>query len=78
MFITVSTSNRESTFWQTHGQTLQTHAGVDVLLGQLGVVALAVVVELGEDVVPDLHIAVAVAADGCSPGLPQPYSSPRS
>ena len=45
-----------------HRQTLQTHAGVDVLLGQLGVVALAVVVELGEDVVPDLHIAVAVAA----------------
>ena len=45
-----------------HGQTLQAHAGVDVLLGQLGVVALAVVVELGKDVVPDLHIAVAVAA----------------
>ena len=31
---------------------------------QLGVVAVAVVVELGENDVPDLHIAVAVAADG--------------
>ena len=46
-----------------HSQTLQAHAGIDVLLGQLGIVALTVVVELGEDVVPDLHIAVAVAAD---------------
>ena len=44
------------------GQTLQTHTRVDVLLGQLGVVAVAVVVELGEDVVPDLHEAVAVTA----------------
>ena len=66
MFITVSTSNRESTSWHTHGQTLQAHAGVDVLLLQLGVVALAVVVELGEDDVPDLHIAVAVAAHGAA------------
>ena len=50
------------------GQTLQAHAGVDVLLDELGVVALAVVVELGEDVVPHLHIAVAVTAHG-APGL---------
>ena len=49
-----------------HRQTLQTHAGVDVLLGQLGIVAVAVVVELGEDVVPDLHVAVTVAADGAA------------
>ena len=46
-----------------HRQTLQTHAGVDVLLLELGVVAVAVVVELGKDVVPHLNIAVAVAAD---------------
>ena len=44
-------------------KTLQTHAGVDVLLLQLGIVALTVVVELGEYVVPDLDIAVALAAD---------------
>ena len=49
-----------------HRQTLQAHAGVDVLLGQLGIVAVAVVVELGEDVVPDLHVAVTVAADGAA------------
>ena len=48
------------------GQTLQAHAGVDVLLLELGVVVVAVVVELGEHVVPDLDIAVAVAADGAA------------
>ena len=46
-----------------HRQTLQAHAGVDVLLLELGVVAVAVVVELGKDIVPHLNIAVAVAAD---------------
>ena len=47
----------------THaGKALQAHAGVDVLLLELGVVALTVVVELGEDVVPHLDIPVAVAA----------------
>ena len=46
------------------GQALESHAGVDVLLLQLGVVTLAVGVELAEDVVPDLDVAVAVAADG--------------
>ena len=44
------------------GQTLQTHTGVDVLLNEVGVVAVAVIVKLGKDVVPDLHIAVAVAS----------------
>ena len=44
------------------GQTLQTHAGVDILVEHLGVVALAVVDELREDVVPHLDIPVAVAA----------------
>jgi hypothetical protein len=42
-------------------KTLKTHTGVNVLLRELGVVALTVVVELGEYVVPDLHKAVAVA-----------------
>ena len=45
-----------------NGQTLKAHAGVDVLLNEVRVVAVAVVVKLGKDVVPDLHIAVAVAA----------------
>ena len=47
-----------------HGQTLQAHAGVYVLLLQLRVAVMAVVVELGEDHVPDLHVPVAVAAHG--------------
>ena len=47
-------------------QTLQAHAGVDVLLSQLGVVAVAVVVELGEHVVPHFHVPVAVAANGAA------------
>ena len=45
-----------------NGQTLKAHAGIDVLLNEVGVVAVAVVVKLGKDVVPDLHIAVTVAA----------------
>ena len=77
MFMTVSTSNRQSHALARHGQTLQAHAGVDVLLGQLGVVAVAVVVELGEDVVPDLHIPVAVAAHGAA-GLAAAVLGPRS
>ena len=44
------------------GQTLQAHTGIDVLLNEVGVVAVAVIVKLGKDVVPDLHIAVAVAS----------------
>ncbi len=49
-----------------HRQTLQAHAGVDILLLQLGVVIMAVVVELGEDDVPHLDIAVTVAAHGAA------------
>ena len=45
-------------------QTLQTHTGINVLLLQLGIVVVAVVVKLGKYVVPDLHIAIAVAAYG--------------
>ena len=44
------------------GQTLQAHAGINVGPCQALVVALAVGIELAEHQVPDLHIAVAVAA----------------
>ena len=47
-----------------NSQTLQTHAGINVLLHQLGIVALSIVVELGEYVVPYFHIPVAVTAYG--------------
>ena len=59
------------------GQTLQTHAGIDVGACQTLVVALAVGIELTEHQIPDLHIAVAVAAHAAG-RLPQPYSGPRS
>ena len=44
------------------GKPFEPHAGIDVFMRKLGVVAVTVVIELGEHVVPDLHIAVAVAA----------------
>ena len=44
------------------GQPLEAHAGIDIFLLELGVAALAVALELGEDIVPDLHEAVAFAA----------------
>ena len=43
-------------------KAFQTHTGIDVLLDQIAVVALAVVVKLCEDVVPELDVSVAVAA----------------
>ena len=61
----VNVEQRANTLYHAR-QTLQTHAGVDVLLLQLRVVAVAVVVELGEYVVPYLHVAVTVAADGAA------------
>ena len=45
-----------------HRQTFQAHAGVDIFVLQLRVMALAVVVELGKYVVPHLNVTVAVAA----------------
>ena len=49
----------------THDRkTLKAHAGVDILLFKLGIVVVAVVVKLGKDVVPDLHVSVTVTADG--------------
>ena len=44
------------------GQALQAHAGINVGLSQALVVALAVRIKLAEHQVPDLHVAVAVAA----------------
>ena len=38
----------------------------DILLLQLGVMVVAIVVELGEHHVPDLHVPVAVAANGAA------------
>ncbi|MNS83762.1 hypothetical protein D3C72_1175640 [compost metagenome] len=45
---------------QHGGDTLQTHAGVDRLLGQFANDLVVLLLELHEDVVPDLDEAVAV------------------
>ena len=45
-----------------HSQTLQTHTGIDILLSKLSVIAVSVIVELGEHIVPDFHEAVAITA----------------
>ena len=45
-----------------HSQTLQTHTGIDVLLHQLGIVALTVVVKLGKHIVPNFHEPVTITA----------------
>ena len=58
---------KEGTHVLTHaGQTLQTHAGVNILVQHFLIVALAVVDKLRENVVPDLDITVAVTADGAA------------
>ena len=44
------------------GETLETHTGIDVFMLELGIGAVAHIVELRENVVPDLHIAVALTA----------------
>ena len=43
-------------------QTLQTHTCIDIFLHQLSIVAVAVVIKLGEHIVPNFHITVAVTA----------------
>ena len=45
------------------GKALQTHAGINILVLQRGVAALTVGIELGKYKVPELDIAVAIAAD---------------
>jgi len=47
---------------QDAGNALEAHAGVDVFLVEEVVLAVFIPVELGEDVVPELEVAVAVAA----------------
>ena len=44
------------------GKTVQPHARIDILVRQLFVNAVSFVVELGKDIVPNLHEAVAIAA----------------
>ena len=43
-------------------QTLQSHSGIDILLFQFAVIAVSVVIKLGEYVVPDFHVTVALTA----------------
>ena len=43
-------------------QPLKSHAGVDVFLHELRVMPVPVIFKLGEHVVPDFHVTVAVAA----------------
>ncbi len=43
-------------------KTFQPHTGINILLLQLRIVIVAVVIELGEHIVPDLHITVAFTA----------------
>ena len=43
-------------------KSFKSHTGIYILLFKLGIVAVAVVIELRENVVPDFHISVAVAA----------------
>ena len=45
-------------------KTLKTHAGIDIFLRKLSIVSVSVVIKLREDVVPNLYITVAVAANG--------------
>ena len=44
-------------------QAFQAHTGIDVGMVERGVVAVAVVIKLGEYVVPKFHVAVAVATN---------------
>ena len=46
------------------GETLETHPGIYVFLAQFGVIARTVVVELRENIIPNLHIAVAITSGG--------------
>ena len=43
-------------------QTLQSHTGINILMGKLGIIPLAVTLKLGEYVVPYLNVAVALTA----------------
>ena len=45
----------------SRSKTLQSHSGIDILLLQLTVIAVAVIIKLGEDIVPDFHVTVTLA-----------------
>ena len=49
-----------------NGQTLQAHTGIDILLFQLGIMVVAIILELGKYVVPYLHVPITVTANGTS------------
>ena len=49
-----------------NSQTLQTHTGINILMGQFNIVTLAISIKLRKYVVPDLHVTIAVAAYGTS------------
>ena len=57
--------NLEQVVYALHhtSQTFQTHTGINVLVFHFGVVTVAVAVKLAEYQVPNLYIAVAVAAN---------------
>ena len=45
------------------GQTLQPHSCINILLFQFRIIAVSVIIKLGEYIVPDLHITVTIASD---------------
>ena len=44
------------------GKTFQAHAGIDIFLFELSIIVVAVIIELGKHVVPDLNIPITVTA----------------
>lgn len=71
--------NLEQVVYALHhtSQTFQTHTGINVLVFHFGVVTVAVAVKLAEYQVPNLYIAVAVAAN-VAVRLAAAFSGPRS
>ena len=50
------------------GETLESHAGIYIFLSKLGIVAVAVIIELRENIIPYFHVSVTVTA-GLAVGL---------
>ena len=44
------------------GKAFKPHAGIDILLLELGIIVVPIVIELGENIIPDFNITVAVTA----------------
>ena len=53
------------------GKALKTHAGVDIAVLKAGVIAVAVILKLSENKIPEFNISL-------QSGEPQPYFSPLS